>query len=39
MVAETVRRVQLFVLHMCLVRECESVKLTAMLVWRMDKVW
>ena len=29
----------LFVLHVCLLRECDGAKLTAMLVWRMDDVW
>ena len=26
-------RVLLFVLHVCLLRECDGVRLTAMLVW------
>ena len=38
-VAVTVMRVLLFVLHVCLLRECDGVRLTAMLVWVMDKVW
>ena len=38
-VAVTVMRVLLFVLHMCLPRECDRVWLTAMLVWGMDEVW
>ena len=38
-VAVTVMRVLLFVLHVCLLRECDSVRLTAMLVWGMDEVW
>ena len=38
-VAVTVMRGLLFVLHMCLLRECDGVKLTAMLVWRMDEEW
>ena len=29
----------LFVLYVCLLRECDGVGLTAMLVWRMDEVW
>ena len=37
-VAVTVLRV-LFVLHVCLLRECDGVRLTAMLVWGMDEVW
>ena len=35
----TVMRALLFVLHVCLLRECDGVRLTAMLVWRMDEVW
>ena len=38
-VAETVMRVLLFVLHVCLLRECDSVRFTSMLVWGMDEVW
>ena len=38
-VAVTVMRLLLFVLHMCLLRECDGVRLTAMLVWGMDEVW
>ena len=37
-VAVTVMRVLLFVLHVCLLRECNGVRLTAMLVWGMDEV-
>ena len=37
-VAVTVMRVLLIVLHVCLLRECDGAKLTAMLVWRMDEV-
>ena len=37
-VAVTVLRVLLFVLHMCMVRECEGARLTARLVWGMDEV-
>ena len=33
-----VMRVLLFVLHVCLLRECDGVRLTAMLVWGMDEV-
>ena len=36
-VAVTVICVLLFVLHVCMVRECARV--TTMLVWEMDKVW
>ena len=32
-VAVTVMCVLLFVLHVCLLRECDRVRLTAMLVW------
>ena len=39
MVAVTVMCVLFFVLHMCLLRECDGVRLTAMLVWWMDEVW
>ena len=35
----SVMRVLLFVLHVCLLRECDGARLTAMLVWGMDKVW
>ena len=38
-VAVTVMRVLLFVLHVCLLRECDGVRLTEMLVWRLDGVW
>ena len=38
-VAVTVMRVLLFVLHVCLLRECDGVRLTTMLVWGMDEVW
>ena len=32
-IAVTVMRALLFMLHMCLLRECDGVRLTAMLVW------
>ena len=35
-VSVTVMRVLLFV---CLLRECDGMRLMAMLVWGMDKVW
>ena len=38
-VAVTVMHVLLFVLHVCLLSECDSARLTAMLVWGMDEVW
>ena len=38
-VAVTVMRVLLFVLHVCMLRECDGARLTAMLVWGMDEVW
>ena len=37
-VAVTVMRGLLFVLHVCLLRECDVVRLTAMLVWGMGEV-
>ena len=39
MVAVTLMRLLLFVLHVCLVRECNGVRLTSMLVCGMDEVW
>ena len=38
-VAVTVMRVVLFVLHVCMLRECEGARLPAMLVRRIDEVW
>ena len=38
-VAVTVMRVLLFLLHVCLLIECDGVRLTAMLMWGMDEVW
>ena len=38
-VAATVMSVLLFVLHVCMRRECEGARLTARLVWGMDEVW
>ena len=35
----TVMRVLLFVLYVCLLRECDGVRLTEMLVWGIDEVW
>ena len=32
-------RVLLFVLHVCLLRECDGAGLPAMLVWGMYEVW
>ena len=32
-VAVTVMRVLLFVMHVCLLRECDCARLTVMLVW------
>ena len=34
-----VMRVLLFVLHLCMSRECDGARLTAMLEWRIDVVW
>ena len=39
MVAVTVMCVMLFVLHVCPLRECDGVRLTAMPVWGVDVVW
>ena len=38
-VAVTVMRVLLFVLRVCMMRECDGARMTAMLVWGMDEVW
>ena len=38
-VVVTVMRVLLFLLHVYMLRECEDVKVTAMLVWGMEEVW
>ena len=35
-VAVTVMRVLLFVLHVCMLRECDRARV---LVWGMDEVW
>ena len=35
----TVMYVLLFVLHMCMLRECEGARVTAMLVWGPGEVW
>ena len=37
-VAVTVMRVLLFVLRVCMLRECEGARVTEMLVWGME-VW
>ena len=37
--AVTVMCVLLFVLHVCMQRECECVSWTAMLVWGIVEVW
>ena len=37
-IAVTVLCALLFVLHVCLLRECDDARLTAMLVWGMDEV-
>ena len=37
-VAVTVMRVLLFVLHSCMLSECEGARVTAMLVWGMHEV-
>ena len=38
-VAVTVMRVLLFVLRVCMLRECAGARVTAILVWGMDEVW
>ena len=38
-VAVTVMRVLLFVLYVCMLRECEGARVTAMLVRGTEKVW
>ena len=38
-VAVTVMRVLLLVLHVCMLRKCKSGRVTAILVWKMDVVW
>ena len=37
-VAVTVMRLLLFVLHVCMLRECDGARVMAMLVWGME-VW
>ena len=37
-VVVTVMRVLLFVWYVCMMRECDGARLTAMLVWGMDEV-
>ena len=38
-VAVTVLHVLLFVVHVCVLRECEAAKVTTMLVWGPGEVW
>ena len=38
-IAATLLRVLLFVLHVCMLRECEGTRVTAMLVCGMDRLW
>ena len=38
-VSVIVMRVLLFVLHVCMLRECKGARVTEMLVWWMDEVW
>ena len=38
-VAVTVMRVLLFVLHVCMLRKCEGARVTEMLLLWMDEVW
>ena len=37
--AVTVMRVLLFVLHVCMLRECEGAMLMTMLVWDKKGLW
>ena len=37
-VVVTVMRVLLYVLHVCMLRECEGASVTAMLVWMIEEV-
>ena len=39
MVDATVMHVMLFVLHVCMLRECEGASVTKILVCGMDEVW
>ena len=38
-VAVTVMCVLLFVLHVCILRECEGARVTEMLVWGTEELW
>ena len=38
-VAVNVMHVLLFVLHVCMLRECDGARLIAILAWGMDEVW
>ena len=38
-VAVIVIHVLLFLLHVCMLRECDGARLTKILVWDMDAVW
>ena len=38
-VAVTAMCVLLFLLDMCMLRECKGARVTAMLVWRIGDVW
>ena len=38
-VAVTVMHVLLFVLHVCVLCECEGGRVTAVLVWGLGEVW
>ena len=37
--AVTVMHVLLFVLHVCVLRECDGERVTAMLVWGPGELW
>ena len=38
-VVATVMHVLLFVVHVCVLRECKGARVTAMLVWVPGEVW
>ena len=38
-VAVTVMHVVLFMLHVCVLRECEGARVTEILVWGPGEVW
>ena len=38
-VAVTVMRLLLYALHVCMLRKCESARVTEILVWGRKEVW